>query len=343
MTTKPKVLLVGMGGVGTIVAYGIQYTGKADVTAVVRSDYDTLTTQGFDLESVDYGNVKGFRPTNVYKSVDDAVSKHGPFDYVVFSMKNTPDIQPIEPLIEKCYHEGIGIVLMQNGYGIHKSVLKKFPTAYVISGVSMISSTLYGRVIKHVGQDAVKVGVCDNGKLDYAKQEQKCKDFIDLYSNDKNDIVYDEDVNYSRWRKLVYNATVNSTAALTNVDIGRLELFGGIDSIVRPAMKEILAIAKSDGVDLPESIIDFMIRSDDGEWYPPSMLIDIRKGNYTEYQVIVGNALDVAKQNNVPAPTLTVLYNLLHVIQWRTMEAKGRFVLPEKRPLPEDNFHIEFK
>ncbi|GMG39803.1 unnamed protein product [Ambrosiozyma monospora] len=86
-----------------------------------------------------------------------------------------------------------------------------------------------------------------------------------------------------------------------------------------------------------------MIRSDDGEWYAPSMLVDIRKGNYCEYKVIVGNALDVAKEKGVEAPVLTVLYNLLHVVQMRTMEQKGKFTLPAKRPFPKDNFKIEYK
>ncbi|KAG7861161.1 hypothetical protein KL919_001895 [Ogataea angusta] len=341
--SKAKVLLVGMGGVGSIAAYSLEKAGKSEVTAVVRSDYDTLIKEGFELQSCDFGKVGVFRPTNVCKSVDEAVSKHGPFDFVVFTMKNTPDVQPLNPFIEKCYHDDLGIVLLQNGYGIHKAVLQEFPSAYVISGVSMISSTLYGRTVKQVGPESVKIGVCDNGKTDYGKQEKKCKEFIELYSTDKNDVTFDENVNYTRWRKLVYNATINSSCALTNVDIGRLELFGGVDSIVRPAMAEVLAIAKSDGVELPESIMEFMIRSDDGEWYAPSMLVDIRKGNYTEYQVILGNALDVAKENGIAAPVLTVLYNLLHVIQWRTMEEKHRFTLPEKRPLPQDNFKIEFK
>lgn len=108
-------------------------------------------------------------------------------------------------------------------------------------------------------------------------------------------------------------------------------------------MKEIIAIAKSEGVELPEDLMESMIRSDDGEYYPPSMLVDIRKNQYTEYNVILGNALDIASENGVETPTLTILYNLLAVIQMRTKEEKGMFELPEKRPLPSDNFKIEYK
>ncbi|ODV86924.1 hypothetical protein CANARDRAFT_6491 [[Candida] arabinofermentans NRRL YB-2248] len=339
---KAKVLLVGMGGVGSVAAYSLEYGGKAEVTAVLRSDYQTLIDDGFEFESVDHGKVNCFRPTNITKSVEEAMEKYGPFDYAIFSLKNIPDISPIEPLIAKCYTPEVGILLLQNGIGIEKPIFKLFPEAYVMSGVTMVSSTLYGRKVVHVATEHVRVGAYDNGKIPYEKQVAKCKKFIEIYSTDKNDIIYDENVNFSRWRKLVYNACVNSSAALTDCDIGRLEVFGAMDPIVRPAMREILAIAKSDGVDLPEDVIEFMIRSDDGEWYPPSMLVDMRKGNYCEYQVILGNALDIAKENGVPAPVLSCMYHLLHVVQMKTQEKKGKFVLPEVRPLPADNFQIKY-
>lgn len=116
-----------------------------------------------------------------------------------------------------------------------------------------------------------------------------------------------------------------------------------MDKIVRPAMKEVIAIAKADGVTLPEGIDEAMIRSDDGEYYPPSMLIDVRKNQYTEYKTILGTALETAQDLGVEAPVLSLLCSLLEVIQYRTMESHGRIVLPEKRPLPSDNYKIEFK
>ncbi|VEU23758.1 DEKNAAC104987 [Brettanomyces naardenensis] len=341
--SKANVLLIGMGAVGTIAAYALDKRGQSKVTCVVRSVYDILTTRGFDIESVDYGNVKGYRPDYVEKSVKEAMAKHGPFDYVLVTMKNIPDIHPIEPLLAECYSPDTAIVLLQNGIGIERPVFKEFPEAYVISGVTMIGTTLYHDTVKQVGPDLVTFGPFLNPRLPEDKQVAKCKKFVDMYTNPHNQVSYDWNVKYTRWKKLVYNATVNTTCALTNVDLGRLELFGGVDSVVRPAMREVLAIAKADGVELPESIIEYMIRSDDADYYPPSMLMDVRKGNYTEYRTLIGNVLMIAKEHEIYAPTLTVLSNLLHVVQMRTMEEKGRFELPKQRPLPADNYKIEYK
>lgn len=332
MSGKSKVLLVGSGGVGTIAAYVLESNGGADVTAVVRSDYENALATGYQIKSINYGEIDLFRPSHIVNTVENAL-EFGPFEYVVVCTKNQPDIVAIEDLIEPVVDADTCVVLIQNGLGIERAMHAKFPNHVILSGVQMISSTLFHMKVDHVGDDSMKIGVFDNGVSPILDQELVCKKFISLYSNSKNDCTFDSNAKYTRWRKLIYNATLNSTCAITNLDVGRVQSFGGIDTLIKPAMKEIIEIAKSDGVELDESIMDFMIDSDDGEWYAPSMLVDLRKGNYIEHEVIIGNALQIAKENKIDAPILTVLYNLLSLIQKRTKESKGVFTLPEKRPL----------
>ncbi|GEQ70558.1 hypothetical protein JCM33374_g4236 [Metschnikowia sp. JCM 33374] len=308
-----QVLLVGSGGVGTMAAFALDACGHVAVTTVVRSDYDTVLSRGYQIES--------------------PVCR-GPYDFVVISTKNTPDILRLEDLVATVVSPNTVVVLLQNGIDIEKAFFEKFPTNIVLSGVSMISSTNYGGVIDHVGHDALIVGYFPNPNVDSEAQKAAALEFVGYYKNDKNTCVYDENVRFTRWRKLVYNATLNPVCALTNVDVGRLDLFGGVDSLVRGAMREVLAIAKADGVDLPESIMEDMIRSDDGVYYAPSMLVDIRKQNYIELEVICGNPVRIARELKVEAPLLTIIYNLLSVVQKRTMEEKGKIVVPEKRPIP---------
>jgi ketopantoate reductase len=61
---KARVLIVGTGGVGTMSAYALMQGGKADVTAVMRSNYDAAVKNGISIDSIQYGHdIKGFRPT----------------------------------------------------------------------------------------------------------------------------------------------------------------------------------------------------------------------------------------------------------------------------------------
>lgn len=332
MAQKLSVLLIGSGGVGTIAAFSLEYGCKAQVTAVVRSDYEFVKANGYKIRSCDYGIIESFRPTNIVNNINDAV-KFGPFEYIIVTTKNLPDIFKVEDLIYPVVTAESLIVLIQNGIDIGAPIISTYPANVVLSGVSMISSTNNGGIIDHEGTDSLRVGYFLNENLSTEKQKVSCERFIGMYKNEHNECLYDEDVNYTRWRKLVYNATLNPICTLTGVDVGRLELFGGVERIVRKAMREVLEIAESDGACLPESVIDSMIRCDDGIYYAPSMLVDLRKGNYIELEVICGNALKLAEKNRISAPTLGLIYDLLTIVQQRTKESKGLVTVPAIRPV----------
>lgn len=60
---KSRVLIVGTGGIGTVSAYSLEKGGQAEVTAVMRSNYEAAVKDGIDIDSVQYGQVKGWKPT----------------------------------------------------------------------------------------------------------------------------------------------------------------------------------------------------------------------------------------------------------------------------------------
>lgn len=62
--TKSKVLLVGCGGVGTIAALNLEQSGRANVTVVLRSNYEKVVASGFDIKSVDHGTIKAWKPSS---------------------------------------------------------------------------------------------------------------------------------------------------------------------------------------------------------------------------------------------------------------------------------------
>lgn len=46
-------------------AYALEIGGKAQVTAVLRSNYDAVEERGFDIDSIEHGHdIKGWRPTS---------------------------------------------------------------------------------------------------------------------------------------------------------------------------------------------------------------------------------------------------------------------------------------
>ena len=44
-------------------AYALEKGGKASVTAVLRSNYSVVEKNGFQIKSLDHGEIQGWRPT----------------------------------------------------------------------------------------------------------------------------------------------------------------------------------------------------------------------------------------------------------------------------------------
>jgi 2-dehydropantoate 2-reductase len=276
---KTRVLLVGSGGVGTMASYALEIGGQAEVTSILRSNYDAVQKSGFSIDSIQHGNgIKGFRPTQILNKIPD-VEKEGlqPFDYVIVATKNIPDVRPtvldiIEPAVTP---ETTTVVLLQNGLNIEQPVIERFPTNVVLSGVSIISATEQPHgVIKHEFTDSAKIGPFPAVKVAADVSEAKARRLVEMYNAcGKVDWQYDENVLFTRWRKLVYNASFNSVSAILHMDVARMRMSRHvIDDLVRPAMLEIVATAKAAGIELPEGIDDFMITLDPAdEHFMPSM------------------------------------------------------------------------
>jgi ketopantoate reductase len=61
---KVNVLLLGCGAVGTMAAVTLERSGCATVTAVLRSNFAAVKTEGFTIDSVDHGKLSGWRPSH---------------------------------------------------------------------------------------------------------------------------------------------------------------------------------------------------------------------------------------------------------------------------------------
>lgn len=315
-------LVVGTGGVGLIAAYTLQRNGKCQVTAVVRSEFEDVKENGYNIDSVDYGKISGWMPDRIVKSVDEASDTF--FDFIFLSTKNIPDGEATcEDIVAPAVKPGTCIVLAQNGIDNEKPMMENFPESIILSGVSLIGSTRYGCNVIQNGPDNLSLGYFSHPEIDEQTLLEKAETFIDLYKNDVNTVKYDPQVRLTRWKKLVYNAAINTTTALVNLDCSRVSLCGGKELVQRPAMREIYAIAKSEGFDIPEEVQDIMLNISDGTFYTPSMLVDYRNGRMMELEVILGNPLKIAKQNRVECPVLSMLYALLSMVQFRLKEERG--------------------
>ncbi|KAK3674129.1 hypothetical protein LTR78_005976 [Recurvomyces mirabilis] len=330
---KADILLVGGGSVGAIVALNLESGRHASVTVVCRSNFAAVSSRGYQIRSCDHGSVNGFKPSIVVNEIPQA-SDSRPFDYIVCTTKNVVDVPPsLFDLLRPAVTPGkTVIVLIQNGLNIEKPLIRAFESNIVLSGVSLIGANEPepGTVVQDF-PDTLYIGAFRNPKVSAKLEDAAADDFVRRYSaGGKTQCSVDKNVGYTRWRKLVYNSCLNSICAITGLDTGRIRLAdGAVTGLVRPAMKEIVAVARKAGYELPDSVVDDMIEMDPVTLYlPPSMLSDTRKGNFIEYENILGEPLREAEKLGVPMPTLKVLFHLCQAIQWKNKELKGLVSVP---------------
>lgn len=174
------------------------------------------------------------------------------------------------------------LVLLQNGLNIEKPFLESHSKTVVLSGVSLIGSAepASGHIVQNE-PDRLLVGHFPHPSIADATASAKAQEFVALYSaGEKTDCRHSPDVLHDRWRKLVYNACLNPICAIAGVDSGRIRVAdGGLDGLVRPAMREIVAAAKAvANIELEDDVVETMINIDPMEsWAKPSMQQDLEK------------------------------------------------------------------
>ncbi|ODH48084.1 hypothetical protein GX48_05770 [Paracoccidioides brasiliensis] len=259
---------------------------------------------GFTIDSVDHGNLTSWRP--IVNSVPKAEPSQ-PFDYVVVTMKTIPELCSIPEIIQPAVTPGhTSIVLIQNGIYIEEDFIKAFPTCVLLSGASYIGAQQRDGHVSHNDRDCMDLGAFRNPSLDASLEKAKLDEFATAYTT--SNVV----------------EVKNSTA---------IRQFGSDYSLIRPAMAEVVAIAKADGYDLGKGVIDDMIETAPIELsFRPSMLVDVDKGNPVEAEAILGNALRVARAKGVPTPILDNIYRFLRLIQARLLASRGLIKTPKELP-----------
>ncbi|KAF4268433.1 hypothetical protein KXW57_007037 [Aspergillus fumigatus] len=331
MSPKARVLLVGAGGIGTIAALNLERGGLAEVTCVLRSNYEAVRSRGIEIISCEHGHIKNWRPTAVLNVIPRVCSEdHSTlFDYIVCTTKNIPGVTPsicetIAPAVRPGHTV---IVLIQNGLNIEKPFLSRFPQNVILSGVSRCDAhEIAHGVIEQKEDDDLHIAAFHNPLLDQETQQKAAEQFVQIYgAGGKTNVRHEPNWERDRWSKLVYNATLNPICALTGVNTGDLQIAGGaLDRLVIPAMQEVVKVSKAVGVELPDDIIETTIRKNPVERkIAPSMQKDMEKGNLLEHENLIGEVVREAQKQGVAIPVLSVLYELCSAIQWRVAKERG--------------------
>ncbi|KAJ3984034.1 ketopantoate reductase PanE/ApbA-domain-containing protein [Lentinula detonsa] len=362
-----EILLVGFGAVGAIYAFCLKRSGLARITVVARGNYSFINDHGLNIKSRRYGEILGWKPDRLCKSVSEAADQK--YDYVIITSKALPDLTPtsiiLAPLLSSSYTSNFGqptYALLQNGLNVEQDLydaliaLDEQPKIISASVYIMTNITALGAVEHLSMHDLTFLGIyrhrdyttCVNSSSETKILEGLA---VPLKGGGLRVQVVAE-IQRKKLAKNLINVVFASTATLTNYTVPALfrpapekssasyvpylepQTASLINDYTIPVLRamllEVEALARALGFldtedGFPASLVDETIASqrrmheDPQNTHVPSMLLDARKGQPLEVEVIVGSIVRMANERAVPVPRIETLYALLLVIQNQTL------------------------
>ena len=294
-----NILVIGSGAIASF--YSAFLAKKTQITMLCRSDYDVVKTNGIKIESP-------IENLHFYPQVINNLNQYRhQADYLIIATKALAQIDLIA-MINQLNYLPRNLVLIQNGIHIEKKLYENFPKINLISVLAFVAvSRISSGIIKHFDYGKLIIGNYPN------KINQDCQQLIDLFRDCNVEIEASENIVEERWKKLIWNGAFNPVSVLGGgCDTKKLLDNPFCKDLLQKIMKEIIALARLDGFNLDDNLIDKNFElTYKMKPYKTSMLLDFEAKRPMEIEAILGNAISFAQSKSVTTPYLSTLYALL--------------------------------
>jgi len=299
-----RILVLGAGGIGGYFGGRLAEKGE-DVTFLVRSKRkQQLEKTGLVIHSV-----KGdfsFVPKLITKS-----DKTDPFDIVLLSTKAyhlEEAINDLGPFVG----DNTVIIPLLNGVS-HLSPLKEAFGKKVIGGLCTIETTLNnsGEVVQSSAFDQLVFGELEHQETDRIHQ------IADTFSGTKAKFVLSNKIMQDMWHKYLFITVMSGVTTLMRAPMGPIRDSEGGRAFIRDLYTEATKIMRACNAPIADNIEEEQMKSIDKLSYDfkTSMQRDMEKGLLIEGEHLQGNLLELAKQFQIEAPILKVIYQNLKVYE----------------------------
>ncbi|CAE6529931.1 unnamed protein product [Rhizoctonia solani] len=346
MGVHDDVLLVGFGAVGVIYALILSKTPNIHVTAIARGNFEKVSTKGIDIKSKKHGDIPGWKPDRVVKSVAEAADRA--YKYVLITTKALPDIAPtsqiLAPLLSKEYSKQYPpptFVILQNGLGVEKDLYAAIESSWeakpqVLSAAVYIQANLIGDrdVVEQGPFDKLVCGVyrpgllVDDNPKNTPEEVEQLEALARLVRAGNGDIEIVPDIQRKKFAKNLWNLSFAAFATLIRQPCPAFfweETAEKIRPVLTKVLTEAISVARALGYSehaVPSSLVESTIEDTGGLHRPgkpsthkPSMLVDMETRRPLEIEVIIGEVVRLGKEHGVNVSILETVYTLLQVVQ----------------------------
>jgi 2-dehydropantoate 2-reductase len=314
-----KVCIFGAGAVGGHIATRLLAAKADDISVVARgAQLQAMRTRGLTLRTG--GKEVHARPA---VATDDP-STLPPQDVVAVSIKATGALPAAAAAIGKLLAPNGCALFMINGIpwwwrhgrkgengtlplldpeGALWNQVK--PERTIGCVVHMPNEVVEPGVIVHTGANHLVLGEPDGST------SARLKSVTDMFMRAGIDTRISNDIRRDVWQKLALNASGNTLAALTQIDLGGLGADPGLCELAMKVMREAIAVAAAQGWDLSAEMDVEKLAKRGKPGQRPSMLQDVTHKRALEVEALLGQIQAFARELKVPTPNIDVIVPLL--------------------------------
>lgn len=291
-----RVCVTGAGVIGSL--FAAHLSRVADVSALTRR-----------TEHASALREQGLRVTGRAEFLARLEAATSPLDLpepelVIVACKGT-DLESAAERLAGHWPDAI-VMTVQNGIGAGE-VIARHGDWRLLTAVTFMSGTRYADThVEYVLDTATWIGPGRGTTPDDARR------VAELIASSGLEAEAFDDLRPAQWSKLIFNATVNTVAALTGLPHDLHFAEGQLGALVRALVDEGKAAASAAGVELWEDPWEMnVLATQRGHAHRPSMLEDVTAHRPTEIELITGALVREAEKHGVPVPLHTALYRLV--------------------------------
>lgn len=298
--------VLGAGSLGSLLAGRLSASGTEVVVLGRANDHlRRIQQDGITVETPDGRELVG-----TVEASSDPRALEG-VDAIVLCVKSYDTDQALS-VVDTHVTPDTDVVSVQNGLGNVETIADHVPEPRVVAGITTHGATLAdpGRVV-HAGGGDTKLGRY------FAENDDTVAELADRLTTAgiETDVV--SNVRLAVWEKVLVNVGINAATALARVPNGDLTDGPGRD-LLTDAVEEGATIARAEGVDVPDDIVERTVDvARQTASNQSSMRQDLEAGSRTEVDALNGALIDRAAANGIDAPVNRTLTNLVRLAERR--------------------------
>lgn len=297
-----RVAVLGAGALGSFFA-GRFYDSPEFSTVLIAkgSRLERLQRDGLDINGKLY-------PIPVL----DPDDSQEPMDLIIVALKQYHLGEALQGL-DKLVGDDTVFVSFMNGLESEECIGSVYGMDKVLHGISLgIDALRQGNQMTYTNPGKHYFGELNNAQLSSRVSRVQT-------AFERAGIVYEtpEDMLRIMWWKFMINVGMNQASAVMRAPYGIFHKNKNAQELMEALMREVIALAAAQGINLTERDID--------EWYPflhglspqgkTSMLQDIEAGRKTEVEIFGGKVVELGKAHAVPTPVNETLLRIIRVLE----------------------------